>query len=65
MINQSDNAYSITHSHSQTQIDLFQRLLKQMNVDSEFISVIEAHETGTQVSTLHSDLLDWLVLRYC
>ena len=64
MINQSGNAHSITHPHSQTQIDLFQRLLEQTNVDPGSISVIEAHGTGTQVSTLHSDLLDLLVLGY-
>ena len=64
MINQSGNAHSITHPHSQTQIDLFQRLLQQTNVDPGSIGVIEAHGTGTQVCTLHSDLLDLLLLRY-
>lgn len=64
MINQSGNAHSITHPHSQTQIDLFQRLLQQTNVDPGSIGVVEAHGTGTQVSTLHSDLLDLLVLGY-
>ncbi|MCJ1393393.1 hypothetical protein MMC18_006267 [Xylographa bjoerkii] len=48
MINQSGNAHSITHPHSQTQIDLFQRLLQQTNVDPSSIGVIEAHGTGTQ-----------------
>ncbi|ORY65436.1 uncharacterized protein BCR38DRAFT_432775 [Pseudomassariella vexata] len=48
MINQSGNAHSITHPHSQTQIDLFQRLLQQTNVDPGSVGVIEAHGTGTQ-----------------
>ena len=49
MINQSGNAHSITHPHSQTQIDLFQRLLQQTNIDLGSIGVIEAHGTGTKV----------------
>ena len=64
MINQSGNAHSITHPHSQTQVDLFQRLLQQTNVDPGSVGVIEAHGTGTQVSTIYSDLLDLLVSRY-
>jgi len=64
MTNQSGNAHSITHPHSQTQIDLFQRLLQQTNVDPGSIGVIEAHGTGTQVSTLHTDFLNLIVLRY-
>ena len=53
--NQSGNSQSITHPHGPTQIDLFQRLLEQVNVDPASVSVIEAHGTGTQVSTLPSD----------
>ncbi len=49
VINQSGNAHSITHPHSQTQIELFHRLLQQANVDPGSVSVIEAHGTGTQV----------------
>lgn len=51
MTNQSGNAQSITHPHSPTQIDLLQRLLNQTKVDPRSISVIEAHGTGTQVSS--------------
>lgn len=50
MINQSGNSHSITHPHSQTQIDLF-RLLHETNTDPGSIGVIEAHGTGTQVFT--------------
>ncbi|KAI0133795.1 beta-ketoacyl synthase [Xylariales sp. AK1849] len=53
MINQSGNAHSITHPHSQTQIDLFQRLLQQTNVDPASVGVVEAHGTGTQVRIIH------------
>lgn len=49
MTNQSGNAHSITHPHSATQIDLFQRLLRQTNVDPGSVGVVEAHGTGTQV----------------
>lgn len=55
VINQSGNAHSITHPHSETQIDLFQQLLKKSNVDPTSISVIEAHGTGTQVCILSLD----------
>lgn len=48
MTNQSGNAHSITHPHSATQIDLFQRLLRQTNVDPASVGVVEAHGTGTQ-----------------
>jgi acyl transferase domain-containing protein len=49
MINQSGNAHSITHPHSQTQIDLFTQLLQQTNIDPASVGVVEAHGTGTQV----------------
>nr|APX43980.1 polyketide synthase [Pestalotiopsis microspora] len=48
MTNQSGNAHSITHPHSATQIDLFQRLLRRTNVDPGSVGVVEAHGTGTQ-----------------
>ncbi|KAK3315849.1 hypothetical protein B0H66DRAFT_559875 [Apodospora peruviana] len=48
MVNQSGNSHSITHPHSQTQMDLVKRLLDQANIDPASISVIEAHGTGTQ-----------------
>ncbi|KAK6210644.1 Type I Iterative PKS [Pestalotiopsis sp. IQ-011] len=48
MANQSGNAHSITHPHSATQIDLFQRLLRRTNVDPASVGVVEAHGTGTQ-----------------
>ncbi|RYP75913.1 hypothetical protein DL771_002177 [Monosporascus sp. 5C6A] len=48
LINQSGNAHSITHPHSQTQTDLLRRLLQQTDVDPGSVGVIEAHGTGTQ-----------------
>lgn len=48
-INQSGNAHSITHPHSETQTRLYQELLKKTGVDPGSISVVEAHGTGTQV----------------
>ncbi|KAK7966407.1 type I iterative polyketide synthase [Apiospora aurea] len=51
-INQSGNAHSITHPHSPTQIDLFQRLLQKTNIDPGSVGAIEAHGTGTQVSSI-------------
>lgn len=50
-VNQSGNAHSITHPHSETQTKLFQRLLQKTNVDPATISVVEAHGTGTQVGS--------------
>lgn len=49
MVNQSGNSHSITHPHSETQVNLFQRLLRQTKIHPESISVVEAHGTGTQV----------------
>jgi acyl transferase domain-containing protein len=49
MINQSGNSHSITHPHSQTQIDLFRQLLRKTDVEPSSIRVVEAHGTGTQV----------------
>ncbi len=62
--NQSGNSHSITHPHSPTQIDLFQRLQRQVDVDPASISVIEAHGTGTQVCITSSDRLDTIALEY-
>lgn len=67
VVNQSGNSHSITHPHSETQIDLFQQLLKKTNVDPASISVIEAHGTGTQVcipspDSWHESLTDVLFL---
>ncbi|KAK8066684.1 Orsellinic acid synthase [Apiospora hydei] len=53
-MNQSGNAHSITHPHSPTQIDLFQRLLQKTNVDPGSVGVIEAHGTGTQIESLRA-----------
>ena len=47
--NQSGNAHSITHPHSETQTMLFQRLFERTNTNPATISVVEAHGTGTQV----------------
>lgn len=49
VINQSGNASSITHPHSETQVALFQQLLRTTNTDPATIGVVEAHGTGTQV----------------
>lgn len=48
-VNQNGNAHSITHPHSKTQIELFERLFRKANVEPASISVVEAHGTGTQV----------------
>ncbi|KAJ5645006.1 type I iterative polyketide synthase [Penicillium longicatenatum] len=47
-INQSGNAHSITHPHSQTQEELFQTLLKKTQIHPHQITVVETHGTGTQ-----------------
>lgn len=52
-VNQSGNASSITHPHSETQQNLFRKLLSSSGIDPTSISAIETHGTGTQVwSTL-------------
>ena len=48
-VNQSGNATSITHPHSDTQQQLYNSLIKKAEVDPHRVSVIEAHGTGTQV----------------
>ncbi|KAK3695799.1 beta-ketoacyl synthase [Podospora appendiculata] len=48
VVNQSGNSHSITHPHSQTQIDLLNKLLAQTNVHPGSVGVVEAHGTGTQ-----------------
>ena len=48
-VNQSGNSVSITQPHSETQADLFRRVLHKSNVDASSVSVVEAHGTGTQV----------------
>lgn len=48
-LNQSGNASSITHPHSETQQDLFRTLLSSSGIDPVSVSVVEAHGTGTQV----------------
>lgn len=48
-VNQSGNAHSITHPHSETQLQLYQRLLSATKIEPSTISVVEAHGTGTQV----------------
>ncbi|KAL8893769.1 MAG: hypothetical protein Q9192_004942, partial [Flavoplaca navasiana] len=47
-LNQSGNAHSITHPHSETQVQLFQRLLQKSKIEPSTISAVEAHGTGTQ-----------------
>lgn len=51
VVNQSGNAHSITHPHSDTQIALLKQLLQRTRIDPASIGVIEAHGTGTQVQT--------------
>ena len=60
VINQSGNAHSITHPHSDTQVRLYQELLRKTGVEPASISVIEAHGTGTQVrfNTGEADIKD-------
>ncbi|KAL8778964.1 MAG: hypothetical protein Q9213_007164 [Squamulea squamosa] len=47
-VNQSGNAHSITHPHSETQVQLFQRLFLNSKINPSTISAVEAHGTGTQ-----------------
>lgn len=47
-VNQSGLAHSITHPHVPTQISLFNRLLANVDLGPERVSVVEAHGTGTQ-----------------
>ena len=48
VINQSGNARSITHPHTETQVMLYENLLRRTGVNPSSISVVEAHGTGTQ-----------------
>ena len=52
-VNQSGNARSITHPHSETQIDLYRNLLSRSGVEPSSISVFKAHGTGTRKHCLH------------
>lgn len=47
-VNQSGESHSITHPHSETQADLFHRVLARSQLDASSVSVVEAHGTGTQ-----------------
>lgn len=53
-VNQSGNSHSITHPHSETQAELFSKILGRTGVDPSSISVVEAHGTGTQVYLPHN-----------
>ena len=48
VVNQSGNARSITHPHSETQVMLYKNLLHRTGVQPSSISVVETHGTGTQ-----------------
>lgn len=48
VVNQSGNARSITHPHSETQVMLYKKLLHRTGVHPSSISVVEAYGTGTQ-----------------
>jgi acyl transferase domain-containing protein len=50
-INQSGQSSSITHPHGPAQKQLFETLLSRGGLDAKAINVIEAHGTGTQVSS--------------
>ena len=52
-VNQSGNAHSITHPHSETQIELIRHLLSKNSIDPKSVDVVEAHGTGTQVSCVY------------
>ena len=52
-VNQSGNSHSITHPHSETQVELISKILERTRVDPSSISVVEAHGTGTQVCLLN------------
>ena len=55
-VNQSGNAHSITHPHSETQALLFQQLFGKSKVNPATVSVVEAHGTGTQVGSSYCNL---------
>jgi iron transport multicopper oxidase len=46
--NHSANAISITHSHAETQSDLYRQVLGQSGVDPLDVGYVEMHGTGTQ-----------------
>ncbi|KAJ5103029.1 conidial yellow pigment biosynthesis polyketide synthase, partial [Penicillium argentinense] len=46
--NHSADAISITHPHAETQEILYRRVLAQAGIDSEDVSYVEMHGTGTQ-----------------
>lgn len=48
VVNQSGNARSITHPHSETQANLYRDLLHRTGIQPSSISVVEAHGTGTR-----------------
>lgn len=52
VVNQSGNARSITHPHSETQVDLYRNLLIRSGIQPSSISVVEAHGTGTRKHSL-------------
>lgn len=47
-VNQSGKSHSITYPHSETQADLYHRVLARSQLDPSSVSVVEAHGTGTQ-----------------
>lgn len=49
MVNQSGNAHSITHPHSETQVKLLSRILERNDLTADSIDTVECHGTGTQV----------------
>ncbi len=53
-VNQSGTSHSITHPHSETQAELFSKILERTGVDPSSVSVVEAHGTGTQVCSFQN-----------
>lgn len=51
-VSQSSNEVSITVPHSQSQVNLYDKVLRLANVRNTDVSVVEAHGTGTPIGDL-------------
>lgn len=51
-VSQSSNEVSITVPHSQSQVDLYEKVLQLADVRNTDVSVVEAHGTGTPIGDL-------------
>ena len=69
VVNQSGHARSITHPHSETQVNLYKDLLRRTRIPPSSISVVEAHGTGTRMyiskSSLAKKCLELSLKTYC